>query len=118
MQQPYKVSYVHMRQYRVSRRFDSREAAQEFIDINAAVCPLPGVRLEGPMFEALTQGEIIELTDKLGRALAKLSASTNMARDRAAGGTWIELSHLRGEVTDAGIALWHGAGRPVLPVTA
>jgi hypothetical protein len=42
----YKVSYIHLRGYRVSRIFDTREAAQEFIDVNAMVCPLPGVRLE------------------------------------------------------------------------
>jgi hypothetical protein len=34
-----------MRGYRVSRTFDTREAAQEFIDLNALVYPLPGVKL-------------------------------------------------------------------------
>lgn len=42
----FKVSYIHLAGYRVSRTFDNRELAQEFIDVNAMVCPLPGVRLE------------------------------------------------------------------------
>lgn len=42
----WKVSYIHLKGYRVSRTFDTQEAAQEFIDVNAMVCPLPGVRLE------------------------------------------------------------------------
>jgi hypothetical protein len=42
----WKVSYIHLKGYRVSRTFDTREAAQEFIDVNAMVYPLPGVRLE------------------------------------------------------------------------
>jgi hypothetical protein len=42
----YKVSYIHSQDYRVSRTFPTREAAQEFIDVNALICPLPGVRLE------------------------------------------------------------------------
>jgi len=42
----WKVSYIHLRGYRVSRTFTSRKAAQEFIDVNAMVCPLPGVKLE------------------------------------------------------------------------
>jgi hypothetical protein len=37
------VSYIHMRQYRVSRSFDSYEAAEYFIDCNALVYPLPGL---------------------------------------------------------------------------
>jgi hypothetical protein len=44
----WKVSYLHYANgdaYRVSRRFDSKEAAQEFIDNNALVYPLPGVEL-------------------------------------------------------------------------
>lgn len=41
----YKVSYIHLKGYRVSRTFDTREAAQEFIGANAMVCPLPGVEL-------------------------------------------------------------------------
>src|SRR5690348_9392341 len=41
----FKVSYIHMQNYRVSRRFETREAAQEFIDVNAMVYPLPGVEL-------------------------------------------------------------------------
>ena len=40
------VSYIHLSGCRVSRSFTSREAAQEFIDVNAMVFPLPGVRLE------------------------------------------------------------------------
>jgi hypothetical protein len=42
----YKVSYLHSAGYRVSRTFDTRAAAQEFIDNNALVYPLPSVRLE------------------------------------------------------------------------
>jgi hypothetical protein len=44
----WEVNYIHMLGYRVSRTFSTREAAQEFIDVNAMVCPLPGVRLTGP----------------------------------------------------------------------
>ncbi len=40
---PTKVSYFHLKGYRVSRVFDSREAAQQFVDVNAMVFPLPGV---------------------------------------------------------------------------
>jgi len=43
-QKMFKVSYIHMRGYRVSRIFDTREAAQEFINANAMVFPLPGCR--------------------------------------------------------------------------
>jgi len=47
----WKVSYLHYTNttglpYRVSRTFDTRQAAQEFIDTNAMVCPLPGVKLQ------------------------------------------------------------------------
>ena len=47
----WKVSYLHYANtygnpYRVSRRFPTKEAAQEFISVNAMVCALPGVRLE------------------------------------------------------------------------
>lgn len=42
----YKVSYTHLQGYRVSRAFDTPEAAQEFVDVNAMICPLPGVRQE------------------------------------------------------------------------
>lgn len=42
----WKVSYLHMRNYRVSRTFNTKQGAQEFIDNNAMVYPLPGVRLE------------------------------------------------------------------------
>lgn len=44
----FRVSYIHGKGYRVSRAFPTREAAQEFIDVNAMVYPLPGVRLEEP----------------------------------------------------------------------
>lgn len=48
----WKVSYIHTytsgAPYRVSRTFTSHESAQEFIDVNAAVCPLPGVKLIEP----------------------------------------------------------------------
>lgn len=42
----YKVSYIHLQGYRVSRTFDTEALAQRFIDDNALVFPLPGVRLE------------------------------------------------------------------------
>jgi hypothetical protein len=42
----FKVSYIHLAGYRVSRTFDTEALAQRFIDDNALVCPLPGVRLE------------------------------------------------------------------------
>lgn len=45
----FKVSYIHLQGCRVSRTFDTVAAAQEFIDVNAMVFPLPGVRLEGPI---------------------------------------------------------------------
>jgi hypothetical protein len=44
----FKVSYIHLKGYRVSRAFDTAEAAQEFIDVNAMVWPLPGLRMTGP----------------------------------------------------------------------
>jgi hypothetical protein len=47
----FKVSYLHTGPtgtYRVSRKFDTREAAQQFILVNAMICPLPGVKLTGP----------------------------------------------------------------------
>ena len=53
--QGFKVSYVHMRGYRVSRTFPDRGAAQAFIDANAMVCSLPGVKLE-PIAEAPPAG--------------------------------------------------------------
>ena len=37
--------------YRVSRRFDTREEAQEYIDNNALIHPLPGVLLEKDDFK-------------------------------------------------------------------
>ena len=36
------VHYIHGQGYWVSRSFDTREAAQGFIDNNALVFPLPG----------------------------------------------------------------------------
>ena len=44
----WRVSYFHSAGYRVSRPFDSRADAQEFIDNNAMVYPLPGVKLIDP----------------------------------------------------------------------
>lgn len=41
----FKVSYIHLKGYRVSRVFNTREEAQGFIDVNAMVFPLPGVEL-------------------------------------------------------------------------
>jgi hypothetical protein len=38
----FKVSYLHLSGCRVSRTFDTRADAQEFIDVNALVFPLPG----------------------------------------------------------------------------
>jgi hypothetical protein len=37
------VSYIHLRGYRVRRSFDTFEQAEEFISVNALVCPLPGL---------------------------------------------------------------------------
>jgi hypothetical protein len=37
------VSYLHMRDYRVCRHFETVEQAEEFIHVNALVCPLPGL---------------------------------------------------------------------------
>lgn len=54
----YYVSYLHSApsgRYRVERAFDTREAAQEMIDVNAMVCPLPGVRLVMQSAEALSE---------------------------------------------------------------
>lgn len=42
----WRVSYLHLRGYRVARTFDTPAEAREFIDVNAMVCPLPGVRVE------------------------------------------------------------------------
>lgn len=48
----FRVTYDHMRGYPVSRTFPTREAAQEFIDNNALVFPLPNcsgvVPADGP----------------------------------------------------------------------
>jgi hypothetical protein len=41
----YYANYIHLRGYRVSRSFTSAKARQEFIDVNAMVSPLPGLRL-------------------------------------------------------------------------
>jgi hypothetical protein len=41
----YYVSYIHLAGYRVRRSFPTLAKAQEFIDVNAMVQPLPGVRL-------------------------------------------------------------------------
>ena len=38
----FRVHYIHGAGYWVSRSFDTREAAEEFISNNALVCPLPG----------------------------------------------------------------------------
>lgn len=62
----FKVSYIHLQGYRVSRTFDTREAAQEFIDVNAMIQPLPGVRLEEmpqPVAEMSTPALVREFTD-------------------------------------------------------
>jgi len=37
----FRVSYQHMRQYRVSRSFETVEQAEEFISNNALIFPLP-----------------------------------------------------------------------------
>jgi hypothetical protein len=42
------VSYIHGRGYRVRRAFRTMAEAQEFINVNAMVYPLPGVRIEYP----------------------------------------------------------------------
>lgn len=47
----FKVSYLHYEgtyghPYRVSRTFDTKAEAQEFIDVNAMVARLPGVEME------------------------------------------------------------------------
>lgn len=39
----FEVSYLHMRQYRVSRSFSTVAEAEEFIMVNAMVCALPGL---------------------------------------------------------------------------
>lgn len=47
----WKVFYIHHApsgSYYVSRLFNSQEEAQEFIDNNALVFPLPGVYIEDP----------------------------------------------------------------------
>lgn len=44
----WRVSYLHGQGYRVSRSFDSQADAQKFIDDNALVYPLPGVKLVDP----------------------------------------------------------------------
>jgi hypothetical protein len=45
------VFYQHGRGYRVRRSFLSREAAQDFIDTNAMVFPLPLVNLVNGLTE-------------------------------------------------------------------
>jgi hypothetical protein len=47
------VFYQHDKDYRVRRTFNTREQAQEFIDVNAMVWPLPLVNL----VEGLTEDE-------------------------------------------------------------
>ena len=65
----FKVSYIHSRGYRVSRTFSTREEAQEFIDVNAMICPLPGVRLTetspDTMFDLLTTDDLYQLHSDL-----------------------------------------------------
>lgn len=57
------VSYLHLKGYRVRRVFDTREGAQEFIDVNALICRLPAVRLEDIMRpgDELTPAAMAEL---------------------------------------------------------
>lgn len=45
------VFYQHSRGYRVRRTFSSQEAAQEFIDVNAMVFPLPLANLVNGLTE-------------------------------------------------------------------
>lgn len=45
------VFYQHSRGYRVRRTFSSQEAAQEFIDANAMVFPLPLANLVNGLTE-------------------------------------------------------------------
>jgi hypothetical protein len=40
-----KVSYIHLKGYRVSRTYATMEEAQEFISVNAMVSPLPGLQV-------------------------------------------------------------------------
>lgn len=42
------VNWIHLKGYRVSRVFRTQEQAEEFIEANALVCPLPGLRFTGP----------------------------------------------------------------------
>ena len=50
---PWYVSYLHGQGYRVRRQFDTRELAQQFVDVNALVYPLPGVEL-GQQWRVMT----------------------------------------------------------------
>ena len=62
----WKVSYIHLKGYRVSRTYDTKEAAQEFISVNAMVCALPGVRL----IEMTPDGVIAAITEASTDAVA------------------------------------------------
>lgn len=42
------ASYIHLKGYRVVRNFHTAKARQEFIDVNAMICPLPGLQLIDP----------------------------------------------------------------------
>jgi hypothetical protein len=51
---PYwRVRYRHLRGYMVARSFPSQEKAQEFIDVNAMVHPLPDRQLISPAGEVI-----------------------------------------------------------------
>lgn len=41
----WRVSYTHLHGYGVCRNFDTKAAAQEFIDVNAMIWPLPNCKL-------------------------------------------------------------------------
>jgi hypothetical protein len=65
---PYwRVRYRHLRGYMVSRSFPTQAAAQEFIDVNAMVHPLPDRELINPAGEVIAPRDPAEVVAKVAR---------------------------------------------------
>lgn len=62
------VHYTHLLGYGVRRSFTTRAAAQEFIDINAAICRLPNCRLEYVSdYREPTMSELQAMRDRIAQ---------------------------------------------------
>jgi hypothetical protein len=72
----YRVSYYHGKGYRVSRSFPTYAAAQEFVDANALVYPLPGCVITDETFVPLTEAEWAELSKMVLGAITDVSKAS------------------------------------------